>query len=84
MIDKIDRLAEAAAQGIKTRIVLKMNALTDQPLSVASMVGFITLAGICLHRCDHHALCHCSPSGCGQRTITGTTRSLESDDSVVE
>jgi polyphosphate kinase len=35
MIDKIDRLGEAAAQGIKTRIVLKMNALTDQPLMEA-------------------------------------------------
>jgi polyphosphate kinase len=35
MMDKIERLAQAAAQGIKTRIVLKMNALTDQPLMEA-------------------------------------------------
>ena len=35
MVDKIDRLAQAAAQGVRARIVLKMNALTDQPLMEA-------------------------------------------------
>ena len=32
LIDKVDKLAEAASRGIETRIVLKMNALTDEPL----------------------------------------------------
>ena len=35
MVEKIDRLASAAAQGVKARIVLKMNALTDQALMEA-------------------------------------------------
>lgn len=35
LVDRIDRLAQAAAQGVKARIVLKMNALTDQPLMEA-------------------------------------------------
>jgi polyphosphate kinase len=35
LIDRIDALAEGAAQGKKARIVLKMNSLTDQPLMQA-------------------------------------------------
>lgn len=35
LIDKIDGLAEAAARGLPARIVLKMNALTDEPLMQA-------------------------------------------------
>ena len=35
MVDKIDKMAQAAARGEETRIVLKMNALTDQPLMEA-------------------------------------------------
>ena len=34
-LDKIDALGEAAAQGRKTRIVAKMNALTDEDLMLA-------------------------------------------------
>jgi polyphosphate kinase len=37
LIDRVDAVGEAAAKGIDTRIVLKMNALTDQPL-VAALV----------------------------------------------
>ncbi|MFD0668578.1 polyphosphate kinase 1 [Ramlibacter sp. MAHUQ-53] len=32
LIEKMDALAQAARQGVKGRIVLKMNALTDEPL----------------------------------------------------
>jgi polyphosphate kinase len=35
MIEKIDVLGEAAARGLPARIVLKMNALTDEPLMQA-------------------------------------------------
>lgn len=35
MHDQIDLLAEAASRGIESRIVLKMNALTDEPLMQA-------------------------------------------------
>jgi polyphosphate kinase len=35
LIDRIDALAEGAAKGVKARIVLKMNALTDQALILA-------------------------------------------------
>lgn len=35
MIEKIDVLGEAAARGLEARIVLKMNALTDEPLMLA-------------------------------------------------
>lgn len=35
MVDKIDKMAQAAARGETARIVLKMNALTDQPLMEA-------------------------------------------------
>jgi polyphosphate kinase len=35
LIDRINALGDAAKQGKKTRIVLKMNALTDQPLMLA-------------------------------------------------
>ena len=35
LIDRIDAVGEAAAQGRDARIVLKMNALTDQPMMLA-------------------------------------------------
>ncbi|HSV44510.1 MAG TPA: polyphosphate kinase 1 [Ramlibacter sp.] len=35
LIEKIDVLGEAAARGLETRVVLKMNALTDEPLMQA-------------------------------------------------
>lgn len=35
MIEKIDVVGEAAARGLDARIVLKMNALTDEPLMAA-------------------------------------------------
>ena len=35
LIEQIDVLAEAAAKGVDSRIVLKMNALTDEPLMQA-------------------------------------------------
>jgi polyphosphate kinase len=35
LIEKIDVLGEAASRGIEARVVLKMNALTDEPLMLA-------------------------------------------------
>jgi polyphosphate kinase len=35
LIDRIDQVGEAASQGRDARVVLKMNALTDQPLMLA-------------------------------------------------
>ena len=35
LIDRVDALAQAAGRGVESRIVLKMNALTDEPLMLA-------------------------------------------------
>jgi polyphosphate kinase len=35
LIDRVDRVGQAAQQGLPARIVLKMNALTDEPLMLA-------------------------------------------------
>jgi polyphosphate kinase len=35
LIEKVDQLGAAAARGVESRIILKMNALTDEPLMLA-------------------------------------------------